>query len=249
MSEVIRLSEEDVLTVRRQMAAMSIAGKDAFGQVEPVDYGKFSSAVNRQFTSGGGLYKYKTLSEVSANLFYGVAMGHSFENGNKRTALVSMLVLLDRNKTLLVETSEDELYEMARQVAAHEFVGNIDARKSVDEECSSIAKWLNPRLRSLQLGERVLEFRELKETLTELGCEFGKPSRNYIKIKKGQWMVTTGYPRDKFDVPLNEIKRIRKKLRLDEAHGIDSASFYDFEAGVSKFVNQHRNLLRKLADL
>lgn len=249
MSKLIRMSEEDVLLVRRQMASMTIVDKDGFGYVEPTDYGKFSSAVNRHRTSGGGIYKYKLVEDVAANVFYGIAMAHSFENGNKRTALVSMLVFLDRNKILLTDTTEDELYEMARQVAAHEIIPTKEARHDADQECGAIANWLTPRLRNLQLGERVLEFRELREILEALACEFEEPNRNYIKIKRGQWMVTTGYPREKFDVPIGELKKIRRCLRLDEAHGTDSAVFYDFEAGVSKFVNQHRNLLRRLADL
>ena len=249
MSSIIRLTESEVLTIRRRMAQMNISEIGAFGHVDPLDYGKFSSAVSRHTTSGGGKYKYTSIQDVAANLFYGIAMGHAFENGNKRTALVSMLVLLDRNKTLLVETSEDELYEMARKVAAHEIIESRHNRHDSDAECRAVSEWLFPRLRSLRLGEKVLEFGELREILEAYGCEFEPPNKNFVKIKRGQWMVKTGYPRQKFDVPINEIKRIRKALRLDEVHGTDSASFYDFEEGVSRFVNQYRNLLRRLADL
>lgn len=249
MSSIIRLTEDEVLTIRRRMAQMNIADIGAFGHIEPLDYGKFSSAVSRHTTSGGGKYKYTTIQDIAANLFYGLAMGHSFENGNKRTALVSMLVFLDRNKTLLVDTTEDELYEMARMVAAHEIIGSSHDMHDSDAECSAISDWLSPRLRSIRLGERVLEFGELREILEAYGCEFEPPNKNFIKIKRGQWMVKTGYPRKKFDVPINEIKKIRRALRLDEVHGTDSASFYDFEEGVSRFVNQYRNLLRRLADL
>jgi len=249
MASVVRLSEDDVLFIRRRMARMNIADIGAFGHIEPLDYGKFASAVSRHSTSGGGRYKYTSIPDIAANLFYGIAMGHSFENGNKRTALVSMLVFLDRNKTLLVDTAEDELYEMARRVAAHEIVQSPHDMHDADDECRAIAEWLSPRLRSLKLGDKALEFKELREILEAYGCTFESPNKNFIKIRRGQWVVKTGYPRQKFDVQVNEIKRIRKALRLDEVHGTDSASFYDLEKGVSRFVNQYRNLLRRLADL
>jgi len=249
MSKIIRLFEDEVLSVRRRMAELTIAEKGAFGQVEPIDRGKFSSAVHRQFTSGGGVYKYNTVHDVGANLFYGVAMAHSFENGNKRTALVSLLVMLDKNRHLLVNTEEDELYEMARQVAAHEIEVPNNLSRNADSECKAVASWIRARTRNRVLGEQALDFQSLRALLEEQGCEFEKPDRNFIKIKRDKWVVKTGYPKHNFDVAVPELKRIRKALRLDEAHGTDSAAFYDLEDRVESFVNQHRNLLRRLADL
>ncbi|MEN9545148.1 MAG: hypothetical protein RLZZ598_1981, partial [Pseudomonadota bacterium] len=36
---------------------------------------------------------------------------------------------------------------------------------------------------------------------------------------------------------------------LNEAQGIDSAVFYDLEDAVDRFVNEYRDLMRRLADL
>ena len=248
MSELIRLTEEDVMTIRQRMSSLRIATQDAFGQVKPLHPDKFSSAVFRQYTSGGGIYKYTTIHDLAATLFYGVAMSHAFENGNKRTALVSMLVVIDRNKSLLVDTSEDDLYEMAREVAAHEFPVQ-GGKRNADSEVQAIASWLRTRLRDKVLGDKAMTFKELRELLEEQGCEFGKPSANFIKINRGKAMVKTGYPKANFEIAVNEVKRIRRALELDDFHGVDSAAFYDLEAQVDHFVNHYRNLMVRLADL
>ncbi len=249
MSEIHRMSEDEVLAVRRRMALLQIATQDAFGQTDPLDMGKLGSAVFRQYTSAGGVYKYRTIEAVGANLFYGVAMGHAFENGNKRTALLAMLSLFEKNRFYLINTTEDDLYELARSVAAHEISLNKEATRSPDTETQAVAAWLKPRLRAKRFGDIALEFKELKEQLEEFGCTFDKPDRNYIKIHRGQWMIRTGYPRPSFQVPVGEVKKIRRALRLDESQGIDSAAFYDLDQTVDKFVNEYRDLMRRLADL
>lgn len=249
MAELQRLSEDEVLAIRNRMGAMNIATQDAFGRVEPLDRGKLSSAVHRQFTSGGGKYKYDTLHDVGATLFYGVAMSHAFENGNKRTALVSLLVFLDKNKALLVNASEDDLYELARQVAAHEIPIQPGMARNSDTEVQAVAIWLREKTRPKILGDTAIEFRELRDLLTEQGCTFTSPDNNYVKIYRDQWMIKTGYPKANFEVAVGEVKRIRRALHLDEVHGVDSAGFYNLEATVEGFVNQYRNLMKRLADL
>ncbi len=249
MAELLRLSEDEVLAIRRQMGTLDIATQDAFGRIEPLDLGKLSSAIHRQFTSGGGKYKYDTLHDVGATLFYGVAMSHSFENGNKRTALVSLLVFLDKNRALLVDTTEDELYELAREVAAHEIQIQAGEPRNADTEVRAIASWLRERVRPKVLGDTAIEFRELRDLLAEQGCTFTSPDNNYIKIYRDQWMVKTGYPKANFTIQVGEVKRIRRALHLDEIHGVDSAGFYNLDTTVDKFVNQYRNLMKRLADL
>lgn len=249
MSEIQRLDEEEVLLIRRRMSTLRIATRDAFGYTEPTNPDKFSSAVYRQFTSGGGIYKYNTIHDVAANLLYGIAMSHAFENGNKRTALVSTLIFLDKNKTYLVNTDEDELYELVRSVAAHEIELPNGAARTVEAETEAVASWVRGRIRPKVLGDKSMTFKELKEQLEEFGCTFDKPDANYVKIHRNEWMVKTGYPKANFEVGVGEVKKIRRSLKLDEVNGVDSAGFYDLEQTVDSFVNYYRNLMKRLADL
>jgi death-on-curing protein len=250
MSEIKRMTEDEVLAIRRRMASLEIATNDAFGRTEPLSPDKLASAVFRQYTSAGDVFKYTTIHEVGANLFYGIAMSHAFENGNKRTALVSLLVLLDRNKTLLIDAGEDDLYELARSVAAHEIPIPTGMTRSADTEIHALGEWIHAHTRQIWLGDTAMEFKDLRVTLEALGCVFDKPIKNFIKIRnKGFGNVKTGYPRENFDIAVNEIKRIRRLLRLDESHGVDSAGFYALEGKVDDFVNKYRNLMKRLADL
>ncbi len=249
MPGISRLSVEEVLTVRRQMGQTRLAARDAFGQVEPLDMAKLEMAVNRQGTSGAGEYKYDTVADVAATLFFGIAMDHAFENGNKRTALVATLVFLDKNRHLLIEANEDELYELARQLAAHELPIAGTNKPTADDEVRYLSRWIRSRMRLRVLGDHSMKFPELRRILEELGCRFEKPSKNYIKIVRDKWTYRAGYPNPGFEVQVPEIKAIRHALRLDDAHGVDSAGFYNLKGQVDRFVNQHRNLLKRLADL
>ncbi len=241
------LAEDEVMIIRRRLAHTALAQR-AFGRVDPLYPDRFSSAVARQETGFGGALKYTTREEVAATLFYGLCMSHAFENGNKRTALVTMLVFLDRNGLLLVETSEDDLYEMATGIAAHSVVEGRG-----DEEVDFISAWIGRRTRPVERGQRRMRFRDFRKILEAQGCEFDDPKGNAIKIRRrtedGEFTAKAGYPNSHHEVPPNEIRKIRALLRLDEAHGVDSGAFYDFDASVDGFVNTYRQLMNRLADM
>ena len=243
-----KLSFEDVILIRQLMKNTGIAELSSFGEVKPINNDKLHSAVGRQNTSIGGVFKYNTLEDVAATLFYGITMNHAFENGNKRTAVVCLLIFLDRNKKFLINVREDDIYELARKVASHEMVKNKD-KYTADDEVEAISKWVLDRTRSKVLGEKPMEFPELKNILENFGCTFESPFRNFIKIRRDKYSVSTGYPKRKFDVSIKEIKRIRRLLHLSEVDGVDSSGFYNYETRVTSFVNKYRNLMRRLADL
>ena len=250
MSEIQRMSEDEVLLVRERMAKLEIATQNAFGTTLPLHPDKLSSAVFRQFTAGGGNYKYNTIPEVGANLFYGIAMSHAFENGNKRTALVSLLVFLDKNKTYVINAGEDELYDLAKSVAAHEIEIESGKLRTADTEILAVGQWIREHTRSISLGDSAMDFKDLQEILESLGCTFEKPEKNFVKIRNPDGgTYRTGYPRASFVVGVGEIKKIRKGLRLDEIHGMDSTGFYSLDGKVDEFVNTYRNLMKRLADL
>lgn len=250
MPEIHRMSEDEVLLVRKRMAELEIATQHAFGVTAPLHPDKLASAVFRQFTGSGGVYKYNSIHEVGANLFYGIAMSHAFENGNKRTALVSLLVFLDKNKTFVINAGEDDLYELARSVASHEIELEESQTRNADNEIIAVGNWIREHTRQITLGDSAMEFKELRETLEALDCTFEKPEKNFIKIRnKNGGTYRTGYPRANFEIAVSEVKRIRKGLRLDELHGVDSTGFYSLDGKVDDFVNKYRNLMKRLADL
>src|SRR5262245_6018357 len=75
------------------------------------------SAVNRQHTAIGNSLKYPDPLASAATLTFGICCDHPFINGNKRTALVSMLVHLDKNHLCLQNTTQSELFELMLAIA------------------------------------------------------------------------------------------------------------------------------------
>lgn len=245
------LDEQDVRTVRKRLALSGLAGPD-FGADRPLRPDQLSSAVGRQTAGMGSMRKYTTIEEVAATLFFGMTQNHPFENGNKRTALVCMLVLLQKNRMLLTGATEDELYEMAKDVAAHTFPIAKGVERTSDSEVAAIAQWIREKARALVLGDRLMMYKDLRTQLLEQGCDFLPPKRNYVKIRRttktGTYSVKLGYPKANFQVHVRDVKRVRRTLKLDESHGFDSDAFYtDVEGVVDSFINEHRHLLDRLA--
>jgi death-on-curing family protein len=249
VTEIARLSHDEVLTIRRRLATTELAKKSTFGMADPLRPDALSSAVSRQWTAHGQTLKYRTIADVGATLFYGIAMAHAFENGNKRTAMMALFVFLDRNRRILVDTTEDELYEFAAQVADHRLEIPAKLERNADSEVLGIARWLRTRMKPIPSGDRLMRFSELRKHLEALGCSFEDPDRNFLRIHNGPYTVKTGYPRADFNIAVNEIKRIRKSLHLDASHGVNTQGFYDLESSVDRFVQQHIDLMTRLADL
>lgn len=246
------LDDNELMTIRRRLATGQLADMD-FGATEPLRPHGLASAVARQQAGLGKFRKHTTIPAVAATLFYGLALNHPFENGNKRTALVAMLVFLQQNRTLLVGASEDDLYDMATGVAAHEFPLPPGIARDSDSEVEAIAAWLAERTRPLERGDRSMMFRDFKAQLESQGCEFGAPGKNFIKVfrqtDEGRRSARMGYPKANFNVGVQDVKRVRNALLLDESHGFDSGAFYEdsLEAVVDGFVNTYRQVLDRLA--
>lgn len=241
----VTLDVSDVMQIRTRLSQTHLARRD-FGYPEPLDPGALESAVGRQDTGFGPEFKYNRPHEIAASLFYGIAMNHAFENGNKRTALVSALVTLKFNDVVLSNTTQDDLYDMATQVVAHTFPIPGDGERTVDSEVAALGAWFRARtVRVEPYVDRAVDFPELRKLLQAQGCEFAAPRRNFIKISRGSKTVKIGYPRESHTVPVQEIKRIRRILELDE---LGSSEFYNLDVSVDEFVHEYSEVLERLAD-
>src|SRR5262245_17511958 len=109
------------------------------------------SAVFRQSVSLGSTRKYPDPLSNAATLAFGLCCDHPFYNGNKRTALVAMLVHLDRNHLCLYRTTQSMLYQFMLAVANHSLGVRVDPRRpdkhpttpSADEQVAAIREWLS----------------------------------------------------------------------------------------------------------
>lgn len=85
------LSEYDVLKAHYIVSDYFISEGDqvVYGVKS---FNLLSSAVSRQETEFGGVQKWSDEYHKMATLLYGITKNHAFEDGNKRTALLSLLL-------------------------------------------------------------------------------------------------------------------------------------------------------------
>jgi death-on-curing family protein len=208
------------------------------------------SAVSRQHTGFGGTAKYKTLPHLAAALFYGIALNHPFHNGNKRTALLSLVWLLDKNR-YIITASEADMYEFVLKVVNHGFrpTENLSASELADIEVREMASWITSHMRRVDRQLHPIVWRELKKRLRDVGCEIGEPDKNFIDVRRGDQRLRLAYPGEGREVSKATIRQIWRDLGLDEAGVFDAAEFYGKAAGIDSFIRQYRGVLGRLANV
>lgn len=228
------------------------------------DENLLESAIMRPQTQLGGICKYPTVPMAASALFHSLIHDHAFYNGNKRTAVVALLVLCDRNGVVLTCT-EDELFRQTVLTAQHRVVDGF-ANDLSDREVLENARWLQAHSRPVDHAERPLKWLRLKRRLADLGCKYIPPSgggtalniERDITVPRRSWFGSgtepttlrcqVRCPNDGADASPETIHKIRHDLQLDAIHGVDSAAFYQ-GAMIDSFVSQYSRLLRRLATL
>jgi death-on-curing protein len=261
---------DDVLAIYAVIVQDFRASNDPIAPAGVRDRGLLESAVYRQFTGYSDRLKYNTPLLSAASLTYGLCCDHPFHNGNKRVALVSMLVHLDRNELSLPGVRQGELYDTMLAIADHSFGlphgrrrDGTDVRRSADEEVDAICKWLRRRVRRIERGERVITYRQLRRALGQFNIDMEVKGANHASLYRTEERTTgilrrrkqlvrvkfadIGYRDDGTDIPKSEMKRIREICGLTEANGVDSHAFYSTGIVVDDFVCRYRRVLHRLA--
>ena len=101
------------------------------------DLSLLESAVMRPQASFGGRYLYPTLFEKTAAMIHSLVMNHAFVDGNKRTAMVSGIIMLDLNDYKLT-VSQEELIKTALDVRH----GRLDVK--------SLSQWLKKNCKKIK---------------------------------------------------------------------------------------------------
>ena len=228
----------------------------------------FSSAIYRPQTSLGNQLKYPTAEMAGAALLHSIILNHPFHNGNKRTAIVAMIVFLDENG-LILTCSEDDLFKIVLLIAKHRLPDCIyksgePVTDRSDREVLSISRWISSNSREIELGNRPIQWRRLKKILHQYDCTIEHAGRNRLNIKRqkserrrfGSPKVTLLRTQvycggDGRDAEANTIVKIRKDLHLDEQNGnIDTATFYRADtSSADDFINRYRKTLKRLSNL
>ena len=265
MNNINTLSKEEVADIHEKLTLDALNSNDPISPSGIKDQNLLESAVSRQHVGYGTKLKYDTPVSNAATLCYGICLNHSFHNGNKRTALVSMLCHLDKNDLTFKDTvNQNILFSFMLNIASHKLV-TAKKLKGVndqsDAEIIEMTKWLQKKTRKLEKGERNLSYKEFEKTLREFDIHFENQQGNYIdvikyttrtrfitrkKIRVGEKVANIPYFPGR-TVGKNLIKSVRQKAGLTHKDGIDSALFYGTQSPPDDFIMKYRKTLQKLA--
>jgi death on curing protein len=247
-AEFHMLAGSDILAIHAALVADFARTPDPIDPPGVKDENLLESAVGRQFTSLGAEPKYKTFAHMAASLFYGIALNHAFHNGNKRTAVVALICLADRND-LSVTASEKELYDFVLSVVNHEFRPSLasSASEATDAEVETMAGWITQRIRRKAHVQRMLRWRDLKAALRELDVWIGPATGSQLELVRKRLRTVVDFDGDTRDVGPMIVRKIRKDLRLTPKDGCDDDVFYGDALPLDHFIEKYRGLLRDLA--
>jgi death-on-curing protein len=261
------LTAEDVLKIHEYLVRDFASTSDPIDPPGARSMALLESAVGRQVVGLENTLKYPKPIDNAATLTYGICSDHPFHNGNKRAALVAMLVHLDRNKLSLFEIRQPDLYSMILDVAKHTLLTSGRQREktervSSDDEVKAISHWISAHADKVTRGEKPITYKELRSILRSFGYEMENPKGNIIEIvryevqKQGLFrrektlrrhVTAISFPGEGKTVAIRDIKFVRKTCHLTEEYGVDSTSFYNDTVVIDAFINRYRTILRRLA--
>lgn len=134
--------------------------------------------------------KYPTVEMAAAALVHSLVNNHPFHNGNKRSALVAMMVFLDRNNHWLRDTVQQaSLYLWILEVARHRILDDgLRYENRADYEVLAMAEWIRRNSRPIERSERPIKWRQLRTILTqEFDCRIdAKHTSGKVTIRRTQ---------------------------------------------------------------
>src|SRR5688572_22052938 len=103
----IYLSVDQVLELHAVAVTLGTVGRDGVRSHQ-----QLAAAVMQPQQSAFGEDAYPTIAEKAAAYAFSIAEGQAFIDGNKRTALLTMVTFLDLNGYQLVEQHDEEAAEI-----------------------------------------------------------------------------------------------------------------------------------------
>lgn len=262
-SSIRYLEYEDILMIHDELEIDFRKSRDPILPPGIKNSAQVSMSAQRPHTALGQILKYPTVEMAGAALFHSIILNHGFHNGNKRTALVSLVAFLDRNGRALV-CSEDVLYKFTLRVAQHSIV-SIDLPDVADREVLHIARWIEDNSRLTRKEDTPIRWHKLRTMLSRFGCESdssgtGGNRLNIVrhverddllgirKRRPKRLKVQVAWAGDTTEADASTIRRIRSKLELNPEHGFDSLAFYG-DADPVELIERYYHILRRLSRL
>ncbi|MFC4159290.1 type II toxin-antitoxin system death-on-curing family toxin [Chitinimonas lacunae] len=204
------------------------------------------SACQRPNTSLGECYKYKSLEHKLAALFHSLTKNHAFHNGNKRTAIVTLLTALYRNNRLLTPSvGDDEIYDFVVSVTADEFPKK-DHGLDDDAIIEVVANWIKVNSESLNNSLSEMKTSEFRDKCVKAGANCKNASGGVYVISNKSRSIRISKSTKKINGSV--ILRYLRELGFAEAAaGISLNEFQDGVNDERKQIHRYMVALRRLA--
>ncbi len=240
------LTIDEVLILHNALVKDFERSGDPISPAGPRDIALLQSALSRPRTSLGAKEKYSSVEEKASALLHSLIMNHPFYNGNKRTALVSMLVFLDKNDRA-IRVNDDEIFD---------FILSIAGRKSPydgtpDSIVDKIVLWVRRYIQAIRIAPSSMSINDFIKSCESAGARCRQRSKGGCwtiqgPLGTGKAVVKISGSTNKLDGPA--IKRYLQKLGLSE--GLAGIHVDEFQEGLDsnqKIIRDYRTVLKRLA--
>lgn len=238
---------DDVMEIHHELVALFRSDSDPIEPPGARDENLVHSACSRPHTSLGVHEKYVDDYSKLAALFHSLTQNHAFHNGNKRTALVSLLAGLYRSGRILkYDVGDDDIYEMTVAVARGGFL-NINGRIDADAAVSAISHWLRQNSVSRNVAPSDMRATDFIAQCRSMGCS--------VRSYKGGQLVSHGARSVRIGGDTRQLAgRVAKKylgiLGLSQADtGQTFAEFQNVEDAERTAIYRYMDVLRRLAKI
>lgn len=228
------------------------------------NYDLLSSATHRQVTNFGGIEKWETDFQKMATLLYGLVKNHAFHDGNKRTALLVLLLYIERCK-LQLRVEQSKLETLLIRIAANRLDEYTSFAKYINNDepiINFIADLIKRYTRNQNKRYYTITFAEFNHKLNRFNVRLCNPSGNYIDVhkiieEKKMGLFTKqkdikikqiGFPGWKKQVNIKALKEVLKAAQLTAEYGVDSDVFFNGEEPIYTLIHEYSGPLSRLKD-
>ena len=238
-------AKNDVVEVHEHLTRLFEQEADPISPPGLKNEGLLESACSRPHTGIGDHDKYPTTELKLAALFHSLTKNHPFHNGNKRTALATLLAALSRNdKRFSSEISDGAIFDFVVAVTSDNFP-QAGHSLDVDQVIHEIAHWIKNNTDSVTTHPSGMKVGEFSDRCAEAGAT--------VKDSKGATVITTQHgsvrisrSTRRIDGPV--VRRYLRNLGLSESKS--GATIDDIQEGVSKErreIYRYLKAMRRLA--
>src|SRR5258708_7759817 len=193
--------------------------------------------------------KYPNVVSAGGALVHALISNHPFHNGNKRTALISLAVYLQRNR-YYCDFDDDAVYKFIVAISDHSIAPHEGRRPDADQETLAAYRWIQKHAKRQGELHRRIKWAELERIFVHFGCRLATRPGNRMLIERDGVKYVAGYRSKGTEVDEREIRKIRVSLDLDESAGYDDFVFYGRGVPfrrVEEAIEKYQGVLHRLA--